>query len=165
MIVACIGSRHQPPEVRHLLRQLGRRLVERGHAVVSGNGGDSDQAFAAGANEVAPAAVTLCLPWPGFERRAIHPANVVMLWEPGVDDTTCAWAIDGYARRPQAAQQLLARDATIARLCEAAIAWPGAGNGTRTTMRLIREAGKPVTDLSLPETRARLLARLGLGDD
>ena len=162
MIVAVIGSRDLPPEHLQTCRWIGRRLVERGHAIVSGNAPGADQAYAAGANEVRPDAVTLCLPWLTFERHAIHPANRIVVARLGTDESRRAEAACPRWRSKTNPQRLLlTRDVMIVDRADNVIAYPwGPGNGTRFTMGLAMDALKQMTDLSDPGRLAACVRQL-----
>jgi hypothetical protein len=75
--IACIGSRETPLPIREWVEDFGGKLVSAGYVLVSGNAPGADQAWARGGNRVDPARVELCLPWDGFEARAICAGNIM----------------------------------------------------------------------------------------
>jgi len=78
LAVACIGKRDAlEPWLDKHLEAVGEFYARRGYIVVSGNAIGADQAYARGANRVAPQLVELFLPWASYEQQAIHPENSV----------------------------------------------------------------------------------------
>lgn len=72
-----IGARDTPDFILKDMERIGRALASQGFELRSGNAEGADQAFARGANGLAPALVTLYLPWYSFHQEAIHPENTV----------------------------------------------------------------------------------------
>lgn len=75
--IACVGSRETPFVVLKWIEETGAALARAGYTIRSGNAPGADQAWARGANSVDPTKVELCLPWEGFEARAIVSGNIV----------------------------------------------------------------------------------------
>jgi hypothetical protein len=95
------------------MERTGAELVRRGYGIISGNAPGADQAWARGGNFVDPTKVTLCLPWDGFERKTIHPRNVVQLASFDPDRTTRIASMFGSRSTRQAAIWLHARNVMI----------------------------------------------------
>lgn len=81
MRVACIGSRDLDAYQTSMCEKLGGYIVQHGHTLHSGNAPGADQAFARGANRIHPGLVHLHLPWPNFERQAVHKGNIIRVLE------------------------------------------------------------------------------------
>ncbi|MFN7970853.1 MAG: hypothetical protein U0166_00625 [Acidobacteriota bacterium] len=152
MRIACIGSREISPGVRRALWNTGRLLAIAGHDVVSGNARGADQAFGGGVNHVDRGKLRLCLPWAGYEQKAIRKGNKVMVaWEDRHAKTAAkhhpCWSDLGGS-----VQQLMARNVAIIAGAELVIAYPSLrkpwGGGTGFGILLARAAGKPVVDLA-----------------
>ena len=69
--IVCIGRRDVCQSDARYLESIGRRTVERGDLLVSGNGKGSDQMYALGGNSANAELIELCLPWQGFEDKWI----------------------------------------------------------------------------------------------
>lgn len=76
---AGIGSRETPLIVLSKMENLGKELAASGWILRTGNAKGADQAFASGANKIAPESVELYLPWDGYELEAVHPLNKVTI--------------------------------------------------------------------------------------
>lgn len=161
MRVALIGSRSLPEEALSFCEWVGQRMAERGHAIVTGNAPGADQAYAAGANKVNPAAVTLFLPWASFEAAAVVPGNRVIVADiSGPAAHEAAMACRRWNDKPRSTRLLLTRDVLIIGGAHAVVAWPSTGNGTRFTMGLAQTRSIPTIDISDDQARERLRVRL-----
>lgn len=76
--IACVGSRETPLQHLVWMEKFAADLVSRGATIVSGNALGADQAWARGGNSVDPSKVILCLPWTGYEAKAVVPGNQVV---------------------------------------------------------------------------------------
>lgn len=147
--VGCIGSREVNDEqLRQLMVQTGAWLALNGHGVWSGNAEGADQAYAGGANQIDPKAVTLCLPWITYEKQAIVVGNTLL-----VDSTDYEkqLAVDNHPAWPklnQAVQKLMYRNATIVNRSNCTIAYLNpkkiGGGGTGHGVRISRSLGHGV---------------------
>jgi predicted Rossmann-fold nucleotide-binding protein len=148
--IACIGSRSTPPVILDWMRRAGALLVRAGHHIVSGNAPGADQAWAAGANTVDPAKVTLCLPWEGFEHQAVHARNgVATLGSLKTADRhyyeTAAATHPAWSQMTPGAQRLHARNAMIVDRADIVLGWTdGRTGGTKVTFALAQLKGIPV---------------------
>ncbi len=157
---AGIGSRETPSAMLAKMEQLGRSLAEQGLVLRTGNCQGADQAFAQGANAVAPQTVELYLPWPGYEAQAITVGNKVYT------PSRQAYAIaakhhPAWQLCSQAAQALHARNVQIilgpelAQPVEFVLCWTPKGKavgGTAMGIRLALAYGIAVRNLASEES-------------
>lgn len=149
--IACIGSRSLSENQIQVCEKIGEWIVHQGHTLHSGNAPGADQAYARGGNRIDPSRVYLHLPWPNFERQAIHRDNVVRTVEDlssaeRLTFSTLATQYHGaYSRLSQGAKKLIVRNGMIVLPngpVDLVIALPGDyyykphGGGTGQGMRL-----------------------------
>lgn len=166
--VACIGSRELAEPALAFCRAIGMWLASNGLGVRSGNALGADQAYAQGASEVAPSAVTLVLPWEGYESSAILRENRVMTPPyPAWAEEEAARLHGAWAFLKSGPRALHTRNIVILDGAAACIAWPNAkkswGGGTGMGMRYASEKGIPLFNLAHPEVRDALADALGIG--
>lgn len=164
MRIACIGSRDISPGVRRALWNIGHLLGIAGHDVVSGNARGADQAFAGGVNYVDRSKLRLCLPYAGYEQKAIRKGNKVMVaWEDRYTKIAskhhpCWDKLGGSVR------QLMARNVAIVKAADLVVAYPSLrkpwGGGTGFGVVLARAFGKPVVDVARADGLDHLLHAL-----
>lgn len=164
--IACVGSRETPADILLWMTNTAAELVRNGFGIISGNSTGADQAWARGGNSVDPTKVTLCLPWAGFERQAIHPDNVVQLADWDYD--RCQRVVHAFHPRTEAlspgAMKLHARNVMIV---EPAIAVVGylnptkkGGGGSGMAFKLAGMRNLPALNVADERTRGLALARL-----
>lgn len=104
---AGIGSRETPSEILALMREVGARLAPT-HTLRSGGAQGADTAFAEGAAG-ASGACEIYLPWAGFG----DGRGMVYAAQPGAAqaEALAAQFHPAYARLPQGAKKLMARNA------------------------------------------------------
>lgn len=158
MRVACIGSRGLSAQELDLCRELGKLVVGAGHELHSGNAPGADQAYARGGNEVDPSRVFLHLPWDGFEKRSIQPANRVEVYPFGnmrfyVDIAAASHPY--WSRLKSGVRRLHTRNASILvphqQAVDVCVAWPSSkpgGGGTGQGMRIAKRLGIRLIDLT-----------------
>lgn len=164
--IACVGSRETPADILWWMTDAAAKLVRRGFGIISGNSTGADQAWARGGNSVDPSRVTLCLPWAGFEAKAIHPQNVVQLvdW----DYARCERVVHTLHPRTEAltagGMKLHARNVMIV---EPAIAVVGylnptkkGGGGSGMAFKLARLRNLPALNVADANVRALVVERL-----
>lgn len=169
--VGCVGSRDLADEAAAACRQIGAELARGGFTIVTGaTPGEPGRdvwanwgcgAFAYGAACVAPAALTVCLPWRHFPRGSGAPAPGITVsypedhsewiaaaaafWAATHDEGEGAWA----EAVPRASRLLRTRNAGIVLRSRLLLAWlEGDDDATRFAMRFAAWHGVPVLDLT-----------------
>ena len=164
MRIACIGSREISAGVRRAVWNIGRLLALAGHDVVSGNARGADQAFASGVNFVDRRKLGLCLPWAGYEQRAIRRGNRVMVAHEGRYRRIAAEHHPSWEELGAGARRLMARNVAIVERADLVIAYPSIhkpwGGGTGFGMELARSHGTSVVDLARADGLDHLLRAL-----
>jgi hypothetical protein len=180
MHIACVGSRDVPPAVAAACRELGARLASAGYAIVTGAtpgmpgehdwAGWADAAFALGAWQARPAALTLCLPWRHFPHGSSSPPEGVTAqyvedhpeWIAAAQsywDATSAGQERPWRALPRATRLRQARNAGIVLQARLVLAWPyETAAGTRFAMGLAEARSVPVIDLAQTDWRMVLAA-------
>lgn len=163
--IGCIGARSTTDENVVLMEKIGRYLVGNGHIICSGNATGSDQAFVRGANEINPSKVVLCIPWAGFEQKAIHKDNIVVLPQiaTGEELELAERAHPNWKNLFGAIKKLMIRNAMIINRSCFVIANPNQ-NGQGGTWHAIRVAnilGIPWRDINDKNYRKNITNKVG----
>jgi len=152
--VACIGSREISVRKRDFLWEIGKFIVGCAQKVCSGNAQGSDQAYAAGGNNVEPHDVILCLPWWSYEKQAIVQGNQIF-----VEDRATLEEVHlarehhpKWSSLSQGVQKLMIRNAMIIIRSKLVVAnlnptkpW---GGGTGHGVRIAKSLKIPVLDIT-----------------
>lgn len=171
-IIACIGSRETPAVVLDWMVETGAALMRAGYDIRSGNAQGADQAWARGGNSVDPTRVTLCLPWEGFEEKAIVPGNIVRVFRLAESDHYVRDVRDthpNFAALSSGAVLLHARNAMIvdgAHLVLGALnPDKTGGGGTGGAFRLAHRYKAAALNVADASTRGMIEQRLARGED
>ena len=161
---AGIGSRETPQSIIARMEQLGRRLAEQGLVLRTGNCQGADQAFAHGADAVAPHLVELYLPWPGYEADSIVLGNKVYATPSRQAYAIAAKHHPAWQQCSQAAQALHAWNvqiilgAKLSQPVEFVLCWTPRGKavgGTAMGIRIAEAYGIEVRNLAAEEESER----------
>lgn len=138
MYVACIGSRSLLAKDITLCETIGRYIASVGSIVVTGNAKGADQAYARGANSVAPTAVRLYLPWRTYNAEAIVEGNKVIKEPEKIWYQIAAKYHPNWGSLKRGGRCLHARNVGIIGVSDFVVAFPsgGYGGGTAMGMRL-----------------------------
>jgi hypothetical protein len=154
------------------MEKTGASLVRHGYGIVTGNASGADQAWARGGNSVDPTKVTLCLPWQGFESRAICAGNVVQFveWDTAKHCLGVAAKMHPKTERMSSAVMwLYARNVMIIEAASAAMGSLNSsktgGGGTGFAFRVARLQGLPVVNVANESTRVNVDMFLHAADD
>ena len=157
--IACTGSRETPEEMLPWLESTAADIVRAGCHIVTGNAPGADQAWARGGNLIDPKMVTLCLPWDGFEPRAIHPQNVVVTIHPRTHSrhflraaATHPW----WKGMPPGGQRLHARNAMILDGAALMLGYRTGSGGTESAFRIAKMLDVPAYDVSDHKVRRKV---------
>lgn len=169
---AGIGSRGTPPGILSVMELLGSVLCDIGWTLRSGNCQGADQAFQRGANSIDPNKVHLFLPWRKYERGAVVSGNVLAAKLTEEDFEIAgkfhpAWHMcnDNVKRlHARNTQIILGEDRNTP--VEFVICWtPNEEHGgTSQGIRVARDSGIPVHNLSTDTGIAFAKSLLGKGD-
>lgn len=163
--IACIGPRFGvPADIIALMERMGKYLTEQGYTIKTGNAEGSDQAFARGGNQGIASRVHLYLPWPTYNKEAIHPSNRIITTSPSVDEATAAANHPAWEKLSQGVRKLMTRNVSIIRETQQVLYYrdnvsPGRG-GTAFGVRLAERFSIPTVNLWVTEERERVIKRL-----
>lgn len=163
-----IGSRKTPAHFQHLATTLATELRNSRYMLRSGHAPGADQAFEAGAGDLAE----VFLPWPGFEREIGIEAGTVLEapLEPAfvlAEQYHPAWE-----RLSKGARALHARNVhqvlgvNLDRPSEFVVCWTPEGKesgGTAQAMRIARAHDIPIYNLFRPEDIVAVSKHIGTG--
>ena len=146
MRFAIIGTRRPTAEAAGLCRKISAAFRDAGWELVTGNADGIDGIARDTWNETYPERVTLVLPWAGYNRDKIHPANKIVVFNGQPD-----WLLSvklyhpAYARLSEAEVKLHARNYGIVVSADVVIAFPKDGTesgGTGQGIRVAKALGK-----------------------
>jgi predicted Rossmann-fold nucleotide-binding protein len=166
MRVACIGKRDITTIEYAKLVLIGERLAQLGHIIVTGNARGSDQAYAAGANEIDPYLVELHLPWDKYETAVIkwNRNKVYVTGDDPIYRNTAAYHHPAWEKLSRGPRALHTRNVSIIKEADCVIALPNwdkpGGGGTGMGIRLAKHFNIKLYDISNPETMNKLLESL-----
>lgn len=158
--IACIGSRRLTEEELNFCESVGRRLVELGFYIGTGNAIGADQAYARGGNSINPSRVVLYLPWETYEQDAIVLGNRIRRpphesWmEDAAKELHPAWD-----RVTRGGRALHTRNIAIVHGAPLCFAWPKPGGrtqGSRMGMQYAEKQNIPLLELSKPYVREQV---------
>lgn len=163
-VYAGIGSRKLNQNELSLCYHIGKYMARLGWTIRTGAAVGADQAFADGALSIGGKAI-LCLPWPTYEEQWVswalsQGAQIRVL----KDSDLRAWAWAEKFTKP-GVRRLMARNWLIVAGVKFTVAWPkknemGYLGGTGHGMNIAKEKGQEVKDLSNPETRTTIAAKV-----
>lgn len=148
MRVAIIGTRQPSVNVVELCRKISVAFRDAGHELITGNADGIDGIARDVWNETHPERTTLVLPWAGYNRDKIHPANKIVVFNGQPD-----WLLSvklyhpAYARLSEAEIKLHARNYGIIFRADVVVAFPRDGResgGTGQGIRVAKVLGKPL---------------------
>lgn len=105
MYYAGIGSRETPESMRLVMKELARKLEEKGWILRSGGADGADSAFESGVTN--PAMKEIYLPWKGFQD---NPSDLYDLSNFGEAEVIAKKFHKGYNYLSQGAQKLMTRN-------------------------------------------------------
>lgn len=155
MRIATIGARDISLKTSNFLSEIGKMIVEHGNYIASGGANGSDSSFARGANLVDPTKVIIYLPWESYNKELIVKGNHVT-WQIKLEwEEIAARHHPKWANLKDSVRKLMARNAGIISRADKVIAYPNInspfGGGTSHSMRVAKEKGIPILDLTEKE--------------
>jgi hypothetical protein len=144
--IAVIGTRRPTEETAGLCRKISAAFRDAGWELVAGNAQGIDSIARDVWNETCPERVTLVLPWAGYLRDRIHPANKVLIFD-GQPDWLESVRLyhPAHERLSETETKLHARNYGIIFCSDVVVAFPKDGKGSGGTgqgIRVARALGK-----------------------
>lgn len=144
--IAVIGTRRPTEETAGLCRKISAAFRDAGWELVTGNAQGIDSIARNTWNETRPERVTLVLPWAGYNRDKIHPANKVLVLDSHPDWLASVKLYHpAYERLSETETKLHARNYGIIFCSDVVVAFPKDGKesgGTGQGIRVARALGK-----------------------
>lgn len=144
--VAIIGTRQPTADMAGLCRKVSVAFRDIGWELVTGNAKGIDSIARNVWNKICPERVTLVLPWPGYNRDRIHPANVVVVYSgQGKWYKSVRQYHPAFDQLTDYEVKLHARNYGVVELADTVIAFPRNGEesgGTGQGVRVARALGK-----------------------